>query len=539
MNEIRVLLVDTSAEDLNWVKVLAETATEIALHWAPSLDRALMELPANEFDIVLLDDESGAREGADLVRAMRERGWTRPAIVLASLRDEDAAMRALRAGAEDYIVKQQITPSGFVRAVRHAVERDRAVAKISLQARMLDAAEEQLRQAQKLEAVGQLAGGIAHDFNNLLTAIRGYGDIVRSSLGAAHPLQHELTELLGATDRAAALTQQLLAFGRRQVLRPQWHDARALVAEIEPLLRGMFAAGRRIEVSVAADLPRIRADGAQVQRVIEMLVENARDATPEGGTVNVSIERALLDAAYAAAHPGSRAGEWLRVSVIDSGAGISPAVRARLFEPFFTTKDTGAGLGLATVYGIVQQSGGFMEVTSAEGANAAPGAAGSCFAVYLPIGQEPAAPATEAPAAAPPVRAGNVKILVVEDSAPVRAVVVRTLRKAGYEVVEAADGVEGLSAATAPGADLQLVIADRQMPRMNGWELASRLRAPGAENPPPVLIMSGDTPEALGIARLPQGVHFIAKPFSGSALLEMARSILDGAASAGNKESRS
>jgi len=528
MGEIRVLLVDASAEDLQWVRGLTGTASEIVLHRERSLDEAFEHPPVNDFDLVLLDDDSGKREGAELVRAMRQRGWMRPAIVLASRHDEAAAVRALRAGAEDYIVKPQITPSGFVRALRHAVERDRAAAKISLQARMLDAAEQQLRQAQKLEAVGQLAGGIAHDFNNLLTAIRGYGDIVRSALGMAHPLQHELTELLAATDRAAALTHQLLAFGRRQVMHPRWFDVRAVAQEWEPVLRGMFDGERHLALRVSGDAPRIRADSAQVLRVIVMLVENARDATPAGGTVTVSIEGATIDGKFAAAHPGSQPGEWLRVSVIDTGAGISPAVRARLFEPFFTTKESG-GLGLATVYGIVQQSGGFMEVTSTEAGagEAGDGPHGSRFDVYLPVGKEPAFTPAEA---TPAVPRGRTKILVVEDSAPVRAVVVRTLRKAGFDVVEATDGVEGLSVASAATAGFHLVIADRQMPRMDGWELASRLRAPGVEDPPPVLIMSGDTPEALGIARLPDGVHFIGKPFSGSALLEMVRSILDSAA---------
>jgi signal transduction histidine kinase len=517
MSEIRVLLVDASAEDLAWVRVLTETASEIALHWESSLDRALADLPVDEFDLVLLDDEAGTRDGAELVRQLRGQEWTRPAIVLASRHDEAAAVRALRAGADDYILKQQITPSGFVRAVRHAVERDRAAAKIALQSRMLDEAEQRLRAAQKLEAVGQLAGGVAHDFNNLLTAIRGYGDIVRSALPSTDPLQHELSELLGATDRAAALTQQLLAFSRRQVLKPRWLDMGTLVTDMEQRLRRLVKGTRSLELRAAVALPRISADRAQLEQVIVQLVENACDATPEGGTVTLALDAVTLDAAFVSSHGGGRPGRWLRVSVMDTGQGMSPAVRARLFEPFFTTKDMGEGLGLglSTAYGIVHQSGGFMDVRSAEGG-------GSRFDVYLPVSPEPEA-RRQTPAAAPAVDGG--RVLVVEDSAPVRAVVVRTLRKAGFDVLEAADGAEGFAAATAADVRLRLVVADSQMPHLSGWDLATQLRA--RADAPPILIMSGDTPESLGIARMPDGVHFIGKPFSGSALIERVRAILD------------
>jgi CheY-like chemotaxis protein len=276
-------------------------------------------------------------------------------------------------------------------------------------------------------------------------------------------------------------------------------------------------------VRIAPALPRICADRAQIEQVIVPLVENARDATADGGTVTLALDPVTLDADFVSVHPGSQTGHWLRVSIIDTGTGMSESVRARLFEPFFTTKDMGhgVGLGLPTAYGIVQQSGGFMDVTSEEGA-------GSRFDVYLPVAAESSMPSRQP---TPPHSAalGGGRVLVVEDSAPVRAVVVRTLRKAGFDVVEAADGAEGLAAAMAPNAHLNLVIADRQMPHLSGWDLALRLRERDADAPP-VLIMSGDSPESLGIAEMPDGVHFIGKPFSGSALLEVVRSILDGAA---------
>ena len=372
-------------------------------------------------------------------------------------------------------------------------------------------AEEQRReQAQKMEAVGRLAGGLAHDFNNLLTAVSGYTELLLQEVGRDHPIRPDLEEIRKASTRAEALTQQLLAFSRRQVLRPRPFDLSAVVRDIEKLLRRVIP--EHVEIETRTPEPAwALADPGQVEQVIVNLAVNARDAMPRGGTL---VIRTRHEAPAAA-------GPRVVLEVTDSGSGMSPETLLHIFEPFFTTKDQGkgTGLGLATVYGIVRQSGGSIDVESREDR-------GTTFRVHLPAATEPV---PEGQAAAVEVRAatGHESILLVEDEASVRSLVARVLSDRGYRVREAGSGEEALALASAePDAPIDLLVTDVVMPRIGGLELAERLQA--ARPDIRVLFISG-YPQGAGTSDgLLQGQRaFLAKPFNPEVLARRVRDLLD------------
>ena len=353
--------------------------------------------------------------------------------------------------------------------------------------------EDQLRQAQKMEAVGQLAGGIAHDFNNLLTVIAGYGEIARRRIGAG-PGASELGEIQRAAGRASQLTRQLLAFARRQVLEPVLLDVNEVASGLVPMLSRLI--GETIEIAMLAgdDLPPVLADRAQLEQVVINLAINARDAMPEGGTL--AIETGV-------------AGPHVRLAVSDTGTGIEPGVLEHIFEPFYTTKDVGlgTGLGLATVHGIVTQSGGRVEVSSNPGL-------GSTFTVLLPAAEgAPREPErAEAPAAG-----GHETLLLCEDEDGVRKLLELVLTGAGYTVLSAAGPEQAL--ALAASHEVDALVTDIVMPGMSGLQLAHRLA------PLRVLFISGYSAEAAG--GLPAGSAFLEKPFDHGALLAEVRALLD------------
>ncbi len=330
--------------------------------------------------------------------------------------------------------------------------------------------EEQLRQAQKLEAVGRLAGGIAHDFNNILTAILGTSDLMLDDLPPEHPVREDVQEVRKAALRAAELTRQLLAYSRRQVLAPNRIDLNAVVAGVEPMLRRLIGADVELVTALAGDLPAVKADPGQIEQVVLNLVVNARDAMPQGGQVRIAT--AVVDLAPASPErPAALApGRYVQLAVTDSGVGMGPEIRAHLFEPFFTTKEIGkgTGLGLATVYGIVDQSGGTITVDTAPGR-------GTTMRILLPPAA--ASPAEGRPVGAPagPGNAAGQTILLVEDEDAVRALARRALEGAGYRVLTAANGAEALAVAAdhpvAPG----LLLTDLVMPGMSGREVARQV----------------------------------------------------------------
>ncbi|MCB9652093.1 MAG: PAS domain S-box protein, partial [Deltaproteobacteria bacterium] len=379
--------------------------------------------------------------------------------------------------------------------------------------------EEQFLAAQKMEAVGRLAGGVAHDFNNLLSVIMSYARFALDGLDASDPMQEDLREISRAGERAAALTRQLLAFSRKQVLQPEVLSLNAVVAGLEKMLLRLLGEDVGWRVYLADDLAPVLADPGQLEQVLMNLVINARDAMPKGGVITVETSNVVLQAGHPALPFGLPPGRYVALSVADSGVGMDEETREHIFEPFFTTKEKGkgTGLGLSTVYGIVQQSGGVVQVESAPGA-------GSTFRIHLPVAEGARIDERRSPRTLPV--SGNEVVLVVEDDAAVRRLSERILRAAGFRVFSAASGGDALVVCEQEGARIDLMLADVVMPRMSGPELARRV---GAQWPRiKVLFMSGYTDDALGQhGVLSPDVAFIGKPFTPVMLALKVRAVLD------------
>jgi len=380
--------------------------------------------------------------------------------------------------------------------------------------------EEQFRQSQKMEAVGQLAGGIAHDFNNLLTAILGNTQLLLRDLPTGDIMRGDVEEIRKASERAAALTRQLLAYSRRQMLQPEILDLNVVVADMDRMLRRLIGEHIALLTVPAPELGRVRADPSQIEQVLVNLVVNARDAMPEGGSLTIETADVDLDEGYAQEHLGTAPGAYAMLAVTDTGTGMNANVRAHLFEPFFTTKEVGkgTGLGLATVYGIVKQSGGHISVYTELGR-------GSTFKVYLPRVHPP--PRAAAPAAIRPAAMhGSETVLVVEDDAAVLALICRALKAEGYTILCASDGADALRIVERHGGEIHLLLTDVVMPGMNGRELAEQMAARRAGIR--ILYMSGYPGEAaIHQGALVRGSAFLQKPFSPDGLTRKVRDTLD------------
>ena len=380
--------------------------------------------------------------------------------------------------------------------------------------------EGQFLQAQKMEVVGRLAGGIAHDFNNLLTVINGTAELALTDLPKSHPLRSDFERIQESGKRAAGLTRQLLTFSRKQIV------SRGPL-EIEPVLTGFKSMlqrliGEDISLAVRADVGRstVLADQGQIEQVILNLAVNARDAMPSGGRLAIEAANVELDGRFAETHPKARPGSYVRITVTDTGEGMSEDVLSQIFEPFFTTKESGkgTGLGLATVYAIVEQSGGTIWVSSTLGI-------GTMFTIYLPRVAEAAPAALDEPESHP-AKAGET-ILVVEDDGPVRELAVRILRAAGYVALPAADAVEALRILSEHPDSISLIVTDVVLTGMGGRELASHADTitPGI----PVLFTSGHTDDLVLAHGVRENlVHFIGKPYTTAALTNKVRGVLNG-----------
>jgi nitrogen-specific signal transduction histidine kinase/CheY-like chemotaxis protein len=379
--------------------------------------------------------------------------------------------------------------------------------------------EQQLLQAQKMEAVGRLAGGIAHDFNNLLMAITGYSELMRSKVLKDDPLYSHLENILKAGDRATALTQQLLTFSRQKIVYPQVVDLNRVVLDLEPMLRRLIGEDLDLEVVTDGGTGAVKADPGQLGQIVMNLVVNARDAMPQGG--RLTLKTAPVDFTvgchnqYGLTPPGA----YVRLEVQDTGMGMDETTQAHVFEPFFTTKEPGkgTGLGLSTVYGIVKQSGGYLDLVSSPGA-------GSTFTVYLPRLDQVVGPSK----AKIPITAsfrGEETILLVEDEDVLRGLLAKFLRLYGYTVVEARHGGEALLACERHQGPIHLMVTDVVMPQMSGRELADRLTPLRPEMK--IIYMSGYTEDALvqhGVADL--SVAFLQKPFKPIELARQVRAVL-------------
>jgi two-component system, cell cycle sensor histidine kinase and response regulator CckA len=378
--------------------------------------------------------------------------------------------------------------------------------------------EEQLRQSQKLEAIGRLAGGIAHDFNNLLTVINGYSEMVEEELDADAPLKGKIGEIAQAARRAASLTSQLLAFSRKQVMRPELIDLNGLVDGMRGMLARAIGEDIELMTILHPDTGHIRADPGQIEQVIMNLVANARDAMPSGGRLTIETSREIREEARAGEPPEMPHGDYAKISVSDTGIGMDAGTLSRIFEPFFTTKEVGkgSGLGLPTVYGIIKQSDGTIHCASSPGK-------GTTFSIYIPHVHVETAHAP-APARETAVPEGKETILLVEDDTSVRGYTRTLLSKGGYAVLDVPGGAEALEVLARKECAVDLMLTDIIMPHMNGRELAQKVK----ETCPDIklLYFSGYTDDAMihhGISN--NGMNFIQKPFRPADLLAKVRQV--------------
>ena len=382
--------------------------------------------------------------------------------------------------------------------------------------------EEQLRQSQKMEAVGRLAGGIAHDFNNLLMVISGYSEFLLERLGSEPSLRSPAQEIASASERASSLTRQLLAFSRKQMLAPRIVNLNDVATENLRMLTRMIGEDIDLVMIPGQNLWSVRADAGQIEQVIMNLAVNARDAMPSGGKLTIETANITLDDEYARYHAPLRPGDYVLVSISDTGAGMDSDTQSHIFEPFFTTKGTkGTGLGLSTVYGIVKQSGGYIWVSSEVGK-------GTTFKIYLPRVASTGETAVQVamPVETKKAEPGTETILLVEDEANLRYLARQYLEKQGYKVIEAADGAVAMQIAVAHEAVIHLLLTDVIMPGMNGRELAQRISEirPNVK----VLYMSGYTENVIGHnGTLEPGVRLLQKPFNLRDLRTAVREVLD------------
>jgi CheY-like chemotaxis protein len=369
-----------------------------------------------------------------------------------------------------------------------------------------------------MEAIGGLAGGIAHDFNNILTAIGTYNNFLLEDIPEGHSSRREAAGIAKAVDHAANLTRQLLAFSRRQVMQPQVMDLNDSVRGLEQILGRVLGSSIQLTTHLDLKLGMVNADPGQIEQVLMNLALNARDAMPGGGRLRIETSNATLDSAYMKQHGAAEPGDYVMFAVRDSGSGMDRETQARIFEPFFTTKESGkgTGLGLAMVYGIVKQSGGYVWVYSEPGQ-------GTTFKIYLPRVDQSVRPITRDILRVEDLR-GTERILLVEDEEPVREVSARLLRRAGYTVIDHADGRSALKAFEQKRNEIDILVTDMMMPGIGGRELARRIRQ--SRHDMPIVFMSGYTDDEELRAGLDARSAFIEKPFTPELLLAKVREAL-------------
>jgi signal transduction histidine kinase len=508
---LRVLLVEDSDDDSRLVvHELARVGYDVEWRRVETREAMAEALASQAWDLVISDFRMPTFSAPEALALCRERAPDVPFIIVSGTVGEEQAVDSMKAGALDFVVKGRFARLGpaVERGLRHAEER-----------RAWEKAEAQLRQAQKMEAIGQLAGGVAHDFNNILGIITGHCELLLRDLVEPDPRRERATRILSAAERGAALTRQLLAFSRKQLLQPRVLDLNAVVAEARKMLDRLI--GEHIQVITVLDpgIPRIKADPGQIEQVILNLALNARDAMPEGGKLIIETAFVELGSLHAPGAGGLASGRQVMLAVSDTGHGMDQETVQRVFEPFFTTKEPGkgTGLGLATVYGIVKQSGGQITVYSEPGR-------GTTFKVYLRPSAEDVVHAVETVPRQVP--SGSETLLLLEDEPSLRAVIRELLEAGGYSVLSGSTPEEALIAAMESERTVDLIVTDVVMPRLGGREAAEQVRRahPAAK----VLYMSGYTDEAIGHhGVLDPATHFLQKPFTAEALLHKVREVLD------------
>jgi two-component system cell cycle sensor histidine kinase/response regulator CckA len=482
----------------------------------PSFERALTETQlqaalSDPWDIAISDFTVGDFGAMAALRIIQERGVDLPLIVVSGKGKDADALAALKAGAADHLSRRNLM------RLNAAVERELRGARMRRERNRL---EEQFRQSQKMEAVGRLAGGVAHDFNNLLTVITGYSDMLLAGRDLKESQRTALEEIRRSAERGGALTHQLLAFSRRQPLEARMVRLNELVMQIEKMLRRLIGEDIDLVTIPAAPQDAVEADPGRLEQVLMNLVVNARDAMPNGGKLTIETGSIQLGEVYSAKQLGVAPGPYITLSITDTGIGMDEATQSHMFEPFFTTKNPGrgTGLGLATAYGIIRQSGGAIQIISQLGK-------GTTARIYLPPARVSIPASAEKAVHAGPTT-GAETILLVEDEARVRKLIVDVLTARGYRVLEATRGEEALRLSRLHQGAIDLMVVDVVMPEISGPELVRQIAPvrPGTH----VLYISGYTDEAIVHHGIPEsGAAFLQKPFLPDALARKVREVLD------------
>ena len=513
---LRALIVEDSPRDAELlVRELRKAGYEVVWERVQSEAPMRAALDAREWDVVISDYHLPTFDPLRGLALVRESGRDLPFILVSGTIGEEVAVSAMRAGVADYLLKDNLS------RLAAAVEREVRESRMRAEARDREGKlQTQLAQAQRLESIGELAGGVAHDFNNLLAVIINYAGFVARQVGDRADVGRDVAEILTAAQRAAALTRQLLTFSRREVVRPEIIDVSSVVRAVEELLARTL--GEHIEVRAHLDAApaMVLCDRGHCEQIVMNLAVNARDAMPDGGTLTIETTKVQVDEDFARLHPGIAAGPHVRLTVTDTGVGMTAEVAGRAFEPFFTTKPRGegTGLGLSTVYGIVTGAGGHVSIYSEPGV-------GTTVKILLPAAAG-SATARPAPAVAPVGAARGETILVVEDDPRVRELVRRILTAHGYAVLSASTPDEALALAGTDVA-IHLLLTDLVLPQRSGRLLAAEVVAqrPGLA----VLYMSGYPQDALGSrGALDTGAPLLEKPFTEDGLLRAVRGLLDG-----------
>lgn len=516
---IRVLIVEDSEDDtLLLIHALRSGGYDpeyIRVETSEQMRTALEQ----QWNIIISDYSLPQFDPLRALQIIQEKELDIPFIVVSGSVGEATILAAMKAGAADYLMKDNLM------RLSAAVERELREAAGRHQFRIL---EDQMRQAQKMEAIGRLAGGVAHDFNNLLTVISGYSDLLLAENNLQPSDRMALQEVRKAAERGSSLTCQLLAFSRRQALAPRIVHLNELVTNMEKMLQRLIGEDVELMTVGGPDLGDVKIDPGQLEQVIMNIVVNARDAMPGGGKITVETSNSELTEQYAATHIDVKPGAYIMLAISDTGTGMSTEIRSHVFEPFFTTKEAGkgTGLGLATAYGIVKQSGGSIAIYSELGK-------GTTVRIYLPRADTCAG--AELPEQQAKAAGGTETILLVEDEARVRRLIREILAMRGYSVLETAGGDEALRVATDHSGPIHLVLADVVMPEMSGPDLAKLILAARPEAR--ALFVSGYTDEAIvhhGI--LPSDAMFLPKPFLPDALLRKIREVLDRTATDGRAQ---
>lgn len=520
MNEpLRLLHLEDNPTDADLVSsVLGEGGIPCTSSRVDTRAAFVAALKEGAVDLILADYSLPGFDGMSALALARQQAPDVPFLFVSAVIGEELAIDAMHQGATDYVLKQRL--GRLVPSVQRALrERDERTERRRAE-EALRQSEKQFRQAQKMEAVGRLAGGIAHDFNNLLTVIMGYSHVLSAELGPAHPLQEKIQETQKAGERAAMLIRQLLAFSRKQPLEPKVLSLNAVISNLEGMLQRLIGADIRLSIVLDPVNGQVRADQAQLEQVLMNLVVNARDAMANGGILTIQTSGTDLTVSPVYHVQPLKPGRYVKLSVSDTGCGMDRETQSHIFEPFFTTKEEGkgSGLGLSTVFGIVTQCGGAIDVTSRP-------AHGTRFDIYLPAVDANLAPISGVQEEGG-LRRGTETILLVEDDSGVRTLVRDELRKLGYKVLEAKNGVEACLVASQQVGSLHLLLTDMVMPGMGGRELAKNLSVIKPDLR--ILFMSGYTDDVGILAGHEDGASaFLQKPFTPETLAKTVRTLLD------------